>query len=214
MGSTKKQLLHLWLITILVFSPAVFAPLSAQENGGRGATPSKDYLFQPQDLIEIRVYGEPDLSVNQRLDAQGRISMPLLGDVKISGYSARSAEDFLEKQFLEEQYLVNPQVSISVVEYNPRLFYIFGQVQAPGAKSFPNEAEFLDIIQAISMGGDFTDLARKNAVRVTRPREKGEEEILIWDLDGLIQGDRNFEKNRDKFRIFPGDIIFVPERVF
>jgi polysaccharide export outer membrane protein len=182
---------------------------TAQENPG-----ANDYRIGPMDEVLISVFGEPELTVTRRLDADGRVSLPLLGDTRISGHTTRSAEDFLEKRFIEEEYLISPQVTVSIVQYNTRQFYIFGQVQSPGAKLFPIEVESLDIIDAISRAGDFTDLAKRNGVRVTRTDESGREEILVWNLEGLIQGSGSSKKNREKFRVYPGDIIFVPERVF
>lgn len=202
-----------WIGILLSACFALASPIDAQPNAPF-QDPGKDYQLSPQDEIAISVYGEPDLSVTRRIDAAGRVSLPLLGDVTIAGHTSRSAEDFLEKRFIEEEFLINPQVAVSIVQYNLRQFYIFGQVQSPGAKPFPIEAEYLDIIDAISRAGDFTDIARRSAIRVTRSDEEGKETVLNWNLDGLIQGSGNFEKNRDKYRVYPGDVIFVPERIF
>ncbi len=201
-----------WPFLLFLFLRTALFGQSA--GGGPPLLEGTEYRLGPLDEVQVTVFGEPDLTVTRRLDAEGRVSLPLLGDVKISGHTTRSAEDYLEKRFIDEEYLISPQVTVSIVQYNIRQFYIFGQVQAPGAKAFPIEVESLDIIDAISRAGDFTDLARRNAIRVTRKNDKGEERVLTWNLDGLIQGAGNFENNREKFKVYPGDVLFVPERVF
>jgi len=183
--------------------------------GQTGGTPSPtDYRLRPLDTVTIQVFDEPDLSASQRLDADGKVSLPLLGTVKLSGMPIREVETFLEKRYIEEEYLLRPQVIVSVAGYNPRQFYLFGEVNNPGAKLFPTEAEYLDIIEAISLGGDFSDMARKSSVRVTRTDSQGNEVVMTWNLDGIIEGGAPSEKGRASFRVYPGDILFVPERIF
>jgi len=198
---------------LLLFWIAGAAPAPGQSIDPRQPDTAQ-YRLQPQDEISVTVFDEPELNVSQRLDPRGRISMPLLGTVNLSGMSPREAEAFIENKFIEEKYLLRPQVTVSIINYSPRYFYIFGQVQSPGAKAFPAAVEFLDIINAISRGGDFTDTAKKNSVRVTRKTGPEGEKVMVWNLDGLIQGSEDSIEARKEFRIYPGDVIFVPERIF
>ena len=86
-------------------------------------------------MVEVSVYGEPNLSVSQRLDGQGRISIPLLGDIQLAGMNVRKAESFLESRFIEEEYLKNPQVTVRVTGYSVRQFFIFRPARGRGAES-------------------------------------------------------------------------------
>ncbi len=187
----------------------------AQPSALPSAAPAadQDYRLRPMDTLAISVFGESDLSIAQRIDSQGMVSIPLLGDTKIAGLTVREAETFLEQRFVDEEYLKHPQVTVNVTAYSTRQFFIFGQVQSPGAKPIPIESGYIDIIEAISMAGDFTDTAKTNAVRVTRKTGDGAEITLTWNLDGILKGDESIQ-NREKYRVEPGDLIFVPERIF
>lgn len=213
---SKRPLIFLsflaWILAGLGLAAAPEGTPGAAETGK--VEPGKDYRLRPQDLVEITVFGEPDLAVAQRIDAEGGVSMPLIGVVKLAGMAVREAEAFLEKRYLEEEYLISPQITVKVVDYALRQFFIFGQVRNPGAKPFPLEAGTLDIIEAISMAGDFTEMAKTSSVRVTRKNPGGPDQILTWNLDGILQGNLSSSQTRENFMLYPGDILFVPERVF
>ena len=208
---------HAYPKAFLLFAAWLVVPFVANaQNGDVASADSRtdqDYRLRPLDSVAISVYGEPDLSFSQRLDSNGIVSIPLLGDTELAGLSVREAESFLESRFIEDKYLKNPQVTVNVTGYHPRQFFVFGQVGRPGAKTIPIESDYVDIIEAISMAGDFNDIARTSAVRVTRKSDSGEEITLVWNLDGILKGKEPIQ-NREKYRILPGDLIFVPERIF
>src|SRR6056297_1028191 len=82
------------------------------------STDSSDgvYRLGPGDEITVNVFGVEELSDNYRIDGMGRVSLPLIGNVEVSGYTLTEAEDVLEKSYGEE-YLRNPQITVSVMEF-------------------------------------------------------------------------------------------------
>mgnify|MGYP000032399128 CR=1 FL=1 len=171
------------------------------------------YRLQPGDLVQVSVFQEPDLSVQQKLDPDGVVIVPLLGRIALSGLTLREAETRLEELYVSEQYLISPQVTLTITNYAQQVFYIFGEVAQPGAKSFPEGRQNLDILEAITMAGDLTQYAKRSEITIRRPISGGSrEEKIIINLDDYIKGNRN--ASEDLPLIYPNDRIFVPERLF
>lgn len=171
------------------------------------------YTLRPGDVVAITVFNEPDLAVSQKLDPDGVLIVPLLGRTDLAGLTARQAEAHLQDRFIDEDFLIHPQVTVSVADYAEQVFYVFGEVNSPGAKSFPQGRQSLDILEAITMAGDLGRYAKRSELVIRRPIEgTGREERIEVDLDEVIRGSR---RGKDALiEILPNDIIFVPERLF
>ena len=175
----------------------------------------KSYRLMSRDLIAISVYDEPDLAAEQRIDGEGGVRLPLLGDVSLAGITLREGEKRLEEAFVEKRLLVNPQVTIHVLEYAPRMVSVLGEVNSPGPVEFPVETVAMDIIDVISRAGDFTSIAKADAVKIRRSNARGEEATLTVDVTQMMRGGKKVETGQEAvFLIFPDDVIFVPERIF
>jgi protein involved in polysaccharide export with SLBB domain len=198
-----------WLLLMfLIASPMA---LAAEDSGS--ADTEETYRLRAGDLVSIVVFDEPDLNVQGKLDPDGVIIVPLLGRTTLKGSTLRDAEAQLEKAYIDEEYLIKPQVTISVTQYAERVFYIFGEVASPGAKTFPPGRQSLDILEAISMAGDFSQYAKKSEVTLRRPiKGTSSEEKFVLDLEKLMRGSRRGEQ--ESISILPDDIIYVPERMF
>ncbi len=154
------------------------------------------------DVFEVRVYGEKDLSGIFRVSGEGTIQYPLVGDVSVQNLSPSQAALAIQKK-LKDGYLRNPYVTVVVKEYNSKKVFVLGQVAKPG--TFPIEGD-INIVQAITLSGGFTQLARKNSVIVTRVEEGVETRIQV-PVERISEG------LSPNFQLKPGDIVYVPERV-
>lgn len=173
----------------------------------------KFYRLRPGDSVQISVFNEADLSVGQELDPNGVIIVPLLGRTELGGLTLREAETRLEEAYKTEEYLIDPQITVIIAKYAEQVFYIFGEVNQPGAKKFPNGKQSLDILEAITMAGDLSQYAKRSDIVVRRPiKGTDREEKIIVDLEKVIRGSRS--GNEELISIYPEDIIFVPERMF
>lgn len=174
---------------------------------------SRFYDLRPGDVVKISVFNEPDLTVSQKLDPDGVLVVPLLGRTRLEGLTPREAEEKLETRFISEEYLIQPQVTVSIVDYADQVFYIFGEVNSPGAKTFPQGKQSLDILEAITMAGDLAQYAKRSEINIRRPiKGSGRETKIVVDLDEVIRGSER--RNKELIEIYPNDIIFVPERLF
>jgi len=150
------------------------------------------YQLGSGDQIRVIVYGEEDLSGEFELDGTGIISMPLIGATKVGGMDLDKAEQLIAEK-LADGYLINPRVSVEVMNYRP--FYILGEVKKPGSYPFVNG---MTILNAVALASGFTYRAAKKKITITRKVDGVEQDIEVTDATLVL----------------PGDIITVPERFF
>lgn len=155
------------------------------------------------DVVEVRVFQEPDLSGVFRVEQDGQVDFPLCGKVSLGGLSPGGAADAL-RTCLGQGYLRHPQVSVLVKEYNSKKIFVFGEVAKPG--TFPFE-QHMSIIQAITLAGGFSKTAAENATHVTRLVDGREQRLRVPVKDIAIGQAPNF-------RLQPGDIVFIPQSFF
>jgi polysaccharide export outer membrane protein len=166
------------------------------------ATP-RPYVLAANDLVLVKVYRQDDLESRLRISKDGTASFPLLGTVKLGGKTVEEAKTLI-RDLLAQDYLVDPQVTVTVLEYAKRRFTVLGQAQKPGSYEIPGE-ESINLLQAIAMAGGFTRLASIGKITITR--EVGDKKVTTV-LDG---GDT---ARCSSFAIQPEDTITIPQRVF
>nr|WP_246624901.1 polysaccharide biosynthesis/export family protein [Oceanobacter mangrovi] len=164
---------------------------------------SDQYRLGAGDLIQISVYDEPDLSQEVRIGLSGAISFPLLGDVVVSGLSPKELETHLVSR-LKGPYLLDPSVTVSIVEYRP--FYVTGEVEKPGSYAFHPG---LTVDKAISIAGGFTERASKGKIFVMHDQSENSKE----NSQGIGKtAERKLTKLYDVVQ--PGDVITVEQSFF
>jgi protein involved in polysaccharide export with SLBB domain len=168
-----------------------------------GPPPPSDSAVGAGDLFDIRVFGEPGLSSTYEVSNDGSINFPLIGLVEVQGKTPPVIEKEIEQR-LADGFIKNPSVSVRVTEYRSRKVSVFGQVRSPGTFGF---TENMSIVEAITKAGGFTGMAKKNSVRITRVIGKTKESIIVA-VEDIGQG------RAPNFLLRPGDVVFVPERLF
>jgi polysaccharide biosynthesis/export protein len=127
------------------------------------------FLLGPEDVLDITVWKNTDLSKMVVIRPDGLISLPIIGDMQAAGMTANELADRIAQSL--SQFSKNPAVSVSVKEINSYSIYVLGEVTKPGkyqAKSYTT------ILQAISMAGGFTEFAKKNQLQLVRNRVNGD----------------------------------------
>jgi len=180
---------------------------SSVRHGGEGAeksslTVTPDYIMGPEDVLEITVWKNADLSKQVQVRPDGRISLPLIGDVSAVGRTAAQLTEEISARL--KSYMENPTVSILVREVNSYQIYVLGEVNAPG--KYPLKSK-TTLLQAITIAHGFTQVAARNKIVVFRFGKDGEGLNKIkasYDDIVLRDGsDQNIE-------LKPGDQIVVP----
>lgn len=214
-----SPLLRLFVLTGLLLALAPFrAP--AQENTppvssprpASGTTTSPAYVLTNTDRVSVTIFGEDDLSRIARIDSQGRINLPLVGEVPVSGLKVSEAQSAIERAYQEGRYLRSPRVTITVEEYAAREVSIQGQVRSPGRYPLPIESS-MTILELVTRAGGFTDTAKGTTVRITRIMPDGSKRNFEVDVDSLIKGRRGANVQDNSLVLEAGDIVFVPERL-
>lgn len=167
---------------------------------------SNDYLLQPGDLLEVKVYMEENMDRTLRISAKGTITFPLVGNIRVGGMSVAAAENALSKEL--KRYIKNPQISMLIQEYGNKTVYILGQVQKPSAVEIPPEKP-LTVLEAITSVGGFTDIAAPSKVKVLR-MDNGNQKAIDVDITQITKyGNKSLDIN-----LMPGDVVFVPQSIF
>lgn len=155
------------------------------------------------DVFDVRVYQESDLSGSYRVGSDGAIEFPLLGRLDVLGKNTADVGELITRR-LKDGYIRNPQVTVSVKEYNSKKVFVLGQVQRPGAYAFEED---MSVVNAIATAGGFTRSALPNETNITRVVD-GKEVRQTVRVSDIGEG-------RDKnVQLAPGDIVFVPESIF
>jgi len=161
-----------------------------------------DYLLGPEDVLEITVWRNVDLSKTVTVRPDGKISLPLIGDVSAVGKTTVQLADEISGKLKE--YKENPQVTILVKEVNSYAIYVLGEVAHPG--KFPLKSK-TTLLQAITVSGGFTATAARNKIVVFRFAKDGTGQIKIKAsyADIVLR-----EGSNQNIELKPGDQIVVP----
>lgn len=171
-------------VALLVPSGVSFAQSGAEPHEAMASAPPPGaYALGPGDEVRITVFNEPDLSVEQRISAEGEINLPLVGDLQAGGMTTTQLSDAIEER-LRQGYLRNPRVSVTALTYRP--FYVIGEVARPGA--YPFSAD-LTVAGAIATAGGFARGASRSRVYVQRAGSLQEEQLSVQENVALNPGD-------------------------
>lgn len=179
-----------------------------------GVSDKKNYIhtLALADRVRIAVYQETDLDSLTRIDARGRVNLPLIGEITIGGLTVIEAQAAIENAYKDGRYLRNPQVTVSVEEYAPREVSIQGQIRNAGRYTLPIEST-LTVVELVTKAGGITDIGKGSAVSVTRILPDGTKKVFTVDVDSVIRGRKDTKTDDSALLLQPGDIVYVPERL-
>ncbi len=169
------------------------------------------YLVDINDVLNIVVFEDEDLSVILRVSEKGTISYPLIGEMQVKGLTAYEVEKALEKRLRDGDYLKKPEVSVRLdielmEQYSEKEIFVMGEVKAPGPVSMVGK--YLTVLEAVARTGDFTEFAAPNRTTIVRIVD-GVEKTIKVDLNKVRKGDKSLD-----ITLRAGDIVIVPETYF
>jgi polysaccharide export outer membrane protein len=175
----------------IAIAPAISAP--------------NDYQLSTDDQIAVEVFGEEDLRSGARLNADGAVSLPLLGSVRLAGLTLNQAAARLTELYGRD-YLVNPKVNVMLIGYAKRRFTMLGQVNRPGSYDMPEGSPSgIDLLEAVAIAGGYTRIAAPERISVKR-----RDQIMRVDAKKMARQ----SGTSGNFRVEPGDTITVGESLF
>ena len=185
-------------------------PLRAESSTLKAEKKNNVHTLTLADRVRVAVYQEEDLTSLTRIDARGRINLPLLGEISIGGLTIVEAQSAIENAYKDGRFLRNPQVTINVEEYALREVSISGQIRNSGRYQLPAESTYT-LVDLVTKAGGFTDIGKGTAVTVTRIMPDGTRKVFTIDVDSIIKGKKD-NKSEDLL-LQAGDNVYVPERL-
>jgi polysaccharide export outer membrane protein len=190
--TTFWLLLNVALVAQAEDIPAVTASTNA---------PTLDYRLGPEDVIDVFVWKEPDLSATVTIRPDGKISLPLANELEASGKTAAELQQEIIGRL--QQYITQPVVNVMVKQINSLKISVLGEVRKPDVYKIKNRVTVLD---AIATAGGFTDLARPTRVIVLRNSASGPQRIKI-NINQVVA-----EEHGKTFFLQPQDTVYVEGR--
>ncbi len=159
-----------------------------------------EYRLGPGDKLRIEVYKDAQLSQSVQVRPDGKITLPLLGDIEATGRTPIEMRDAIAKSLKE--YVTNPTVTVIVVEALASKVYVMGEVTHPGTMELHGPTT---ILQALAMSGGFKEFANTKDVRVLRPNgDHGAIQTIKFNYKDVLNGDAK------PFYLRSGDTVVVP----
>jgi polysaccharide export outer membrane protein len=163
------------------------------------AMPIAEYVIGREDVIAVEVWKDPTLSAKVPVRPDGKISLPMIGDIRAEGRTARDLKEEITHKL--EPMVEQPVVSVMVSEINAAKFYVLGEVAHPGA--FPVRGP-VSVIQALALAGGPTEFASQRSVVVIRRDQNGKEHRYKVDAKDVLAG------KAKALTLAPGDTVYVP----
>ncbi len=189
-------------IILFAIASSTFADAQRSKDSKPSSEPvvRETYVIGESDLLAISVWHEPDLTRVMPVRSDGKINLPLIGELQASGQTVeqlRATISTLLKNFLED-----PDVTVTVQEPRSQFFTIVGKVVKPG--SFPL-GQRLTVLDGLAMGGGFKDFAKPGKIYIVRTHRDGRSERLPFDYKRAVGGDLSLN-----FVLEARDLIIVP----
>ena len=193
------------LAAAVALAVCALAPLAAKDKdaGKKPVTEAPvtadEYRMGAGDKLRIEVYKDPQLSQSVQVRPDGKITLPLIGDINAEGRTSNELRDAIVTPLKE--YNTNPVVTVIVVETVPPVFYVMGEVNSPG--TFPIKGQ-VSAVQALAMAGGFKDFAKTKNIRILRKGGAGGQQTIAFNYKDAADG------KGSPVQVQPGDTIIVP----
>lgn len=184
-------------IGVLVFLCGVF--LAQAGMAAESVVQRPEYTIGVEDVLDINVWKTSDVTTQVWVRPDGRITVPLVGEVQAEGRTVQQLSDALTEGLKE--YFTDPVVTVTLAETNSFTVYLLGRVGTPGIMKLRSPKTFL---QVLSMAGGFQEFADTDSIVVMRQGSSGTESIRV-DVEKMLKKATDLD-----FMLRPGDVIVVP----
>jgi polysaccharide export outer membrane protein len=192
------------LVIVLAAAMLVCAP---RVSGAQQASPAEAeaaYVIGPEDVLEIAVWGNADVTRTVPVRPDGKISLPLLNDVQAAGLTPMQLRSILTSSF--ERYMPAPMLSVIVRDVHSFKVTVIGEVKTPGRYELRSRTTVLDVL---AMAGGLTQYAARARITILR-RDGGGVHELPYDFEKITARAGPRASGQENFCVQPGDIILVP----
>jgi polysaccharide export outer membrane protein len=181
---------------------AVSASSNSQSNSDASSKAhDENYVIGNDDLLAISVWKEAELTKSVPVRSDGKISLPLVGEIQATGRTPLQLENEITDRL--KNYITTPEVTVIVEKVNSRKYNVLGEVAKPGSYPLTTSTTIMD---AIAAAGGFRDFAKKSGVYVLRKSPDGKEAHLKFNYKDFIKG----KDSTQNIKLEPNDTIIVP----
>jgi polysaccharide export outer membrane protein len=191
-----KRLWFCLALLLLVASFGINLALAKEQN----VETSEDYVIYPSDVLEISIYGENELTRKLVVRPDGKISFPLVGDIKVAGHSPTEVKAIIDKKV--SAFIPEASSTVILDQLGSMKYYVVGEVARPGMFNVPSE---LTVLQALSLAGGLKIFADEDSIIIIRGRGKDTRKIP-FDYSDVKKG-KHLEQN---ILLQRGDVVLVP----
>ncbi len=220
-----KQILLVFLCVAALLSANLVAQDSGDQSAGAGSSfdpgsrttgssqssvgivVGENYILKPSDVISITVYQEDDLEKQVRIEGDGSVALALIGKVKVAGMTLSEAQALITDLY-NRDYLVDPQVSVLVVQFSPKVVNVLGSVSAPGPVAIPPDRD-LTLTEAMAAVRGVSRIGNPKSITIKRVDEDGRARQMEVNFSRIVT-----DPDVKDVVLQEGDTIWVPERVF
>ena len=173
---------------------------------GVGIIVGENYVLKPSDVISVEVYQEQDLEKTVRVEGDGSVALALIGKVKIGGMTVGEAQSLITDLY-NRDYLVDPQVSVLVTSFSPKMVHVLGSVNSPGVVEIPPDRD-LTLIEAIAAVRGVSRLGNPKSITVKRVDNTGRAQQMEVNFTRIVT-----DPDVKDLVLKEGDTVWVPERI-
>jgi polysaccharide export outer membrane protein len=179
---------------------------TGSSGAGIGIVVGSNYVLKPSDVIEVEVYQESDLNKTVRIEGDGTVALALVGKVKVAGMTVAEAKSLVTDLY-NRDYLVDPQISVLVVSFSPKVIRILGSVNRPGVVEIPPDRD-LTLTEAIAGVNGISRLGNPKALKIKRIDKDGRSRQMEVNFSKIVT-----DPDVRDIILKEGDTIWVPERI-
>ena len=171
-----------------------------------GIVVDENYILKPSDVIQVSIFLEPDLEKSVRIEADGTVTLPLIKKVKVADLTVSDTQELIT-QLYNRDYLVDPQISVLVVSFSPKLVRILGSVNRPGVVEMPPDRK-MTLTEAIASANGISRLGNPKSITIKRVDNAGKTQQFEVNFNRILMN-----ANAKDMILKEGDTIWVPERI-
>ncbi len=177
-------------------------PLTASDNSADVLKARlHEYIIGPEDVLEINVWKNADLSKAVIVRPDGMITLPLIGEIKAGGTTPNQLREIISKRL--EKYKEIPEVTVTVAQVNSYIVYVLGEVKNPGKYQVKS---YTTVLQALAQAGGFAQWAKKNDMLIVRKTPNGLEQKIRVRYKDVLDDKGSWSDEL----LYPGDTLVVP----
>lgn len=180
--------------------------ISSSSSSGLSIIVGENYILKPSDVIQVSVYQEPDLDKSVRIEADGTVTLALVNKIKVSDLTVSEAQDLIT-QLYNRDFLVDPQISVLVTSFSPKLVRILGSVNRPGVIDMPPDRE-MTLTEAIANANGVSRLGNPKSITIKRVGADGKTQQFEVNFNRILMN-----ANAKDIVLEEGDTIWIPERI-